>query len=165
MLDAAPPDDARVAARSFWAMALTVPCFVFLRLLDWWSAGAPPHMAWRFGLDLLAYAIAWLGFAVLSHAIAARTGHGKVWPRYIAVWNWCNLVENAMQSLAALPVLLGVPDWTGETLSLVATGWALWLEWYATRSALEVSGIQAAGLTGLDFTIAAFMLGLASSAI
>ena len=100
------------------------------------------------------------GFAVLSHGVAGRIGRAELWPRYIAVWNWCNLVENLMQTAAGVLVLVGMPEWLGQTASLVATGWALWLEWFATRVALRVTGVQAAGLTALDFAMAAFMLGL-----
>ena len=52
--------------------------------------------------------------------------------------------------LAILPRLLGMPDIVFETAWLVATGWALWLEWYATRLALDITGIQAIGLVLLD---------------
>ena len=41
--------------------------------------------------------------------------------------------------------------------------WALWLEWYATRLALDVSGLTAAGVVVLDVTIGLFLVSITGS--
>jgi hypothetical protein len=67
--------------------------------------------------------------------------------------------------LAALvPVGLGLPTWVDETVWLVALGWALWLEWFATRAALAISGWPAAGLVALDLAIGLVVQGFADAA-
>ncbi len=55
--------------------------------------------------------------------------------------------------VASLPPLLGAPEIVGQTAWLVATGWALWLEWYATRLALDISRLQAVGLVLIDLAM------------
>jgi len=135
------------AARSFWAIAVALPAFICLRLL---SGSAGPMPAHDFALDLLSYIVGWLGFAVLSRPVVAAMGAMPRWPRFIVLWNWCNVVQYLLLVVASLPPLLGLPDIVGETAWLVATGWALWLEWYATRLALDVSRLQAVGLVLLD---------------
>jgi hypothetical protein len=139
------------AARSFWAAALCLPAFVCLQLIDLaQQPGLPPHPAHGFALQLLGYTIDWAGFALLTRWLAGTIGRAGAWPRFIAVWNWCNVIQYLLLVTAGLPSLLGLPDIAGQTTWLVATGWALWLEWYATRLALGVTGLQAAGLVLLD---------------
>lgn len=144
-----------VAARSFWAAALCLPAFVCLQLIDLTQQPGPPAHAFvleahGFALQLLAYTIDWAGFALLTRWLVGTIGRGARWPTYVAAWNWCQVVQYLLAVLAILPRLLGMPDIVFETAWLVATGWALWLEWYATRLALDITGIQAIGLVLLD---------------
>ncbi len=149
-----PPDEAMAtAARSFWAAALCLPAFICLHLLDWSQTAAPVPPARGFAMDLLGYAVGWAGFALISRSIAMQLGRGALWPRFVAVWNWCNVVQYLMLVAAGLPVLLGMPDWISQTAWLIAMGWALWLEWFATRLALDIPGLPAAGLVALDVMI------------
>ena len=141
------------AARSFWAAAVCLPAFICLRLLAWTESGLPPHLAHAFGLDVLFYVIGWAGYAVLSHPVVAALGRARRWPRYIATWNWCNVVQYFLLVAAGLPGLLGAPDWLDQTCQLIALGWALWLEWFAARLALEIPPLPAAGLVALDVVL------------
>ena len=139
------------AARSFWAAALCLPAFVCLQLIDLaQEPRLPPHAAHGLALQLLGYAIDWAGFALLTRWLTRTLWRGARWPVFIAAWNWCNVVQYLLLVVASLPPLLGMPDIVGETAWLVATGWALWLEWYATRLALDISRMQAIGLVLLD---------------
>lgn len=141
----------QAAARSFWAAALCLPAFVCLQLIDLaQDPRLPPHFAHGLALQLLGYAVDWAGFALLSRWVVRTMGRLGAWPRFIAAWNWCNVVQYMLLVAASLPPLLGMPVEIGETAWLVATGWALWIEWYATRVALGVGGLQAAGLVLLD---------------
>jgi len=40
-----------------------------------------------------------------------------------------------------------------ETCQVIALGWALWLEWFAARVALELGPLPAAGLVALDVAL------------
>ena len=159
LLIAAPPEaEMAVAARSFWAAAVCLPAFLCLHLLDWASGGVPPAAGRGLMLDLLGYVVGWVGFALLSHRLAGAMGRGALWPRFIAVWNWCNVVQYLMLVVAGLPALLGVPDLVAQTFWLVAMGWALWLEWYATRLALAIPARSAMALVALDFALGILVL-------
>ena len=153
-----------IAKRSFWAAALCLPAFVCLQVIDLaQEPRLPPHAAHGFALQLLGYAIDWAGFALLTRWLAGTIGRGVRWPTYIAVWNWCNVVQYLLLVVASLPPLLGLPAIVGETAWLVATGWALWLEWYATRLALGVNGVQAVGLVLLDEALGFAVLAIIQS--
>jgi len=106
-----------------------------------------------FALDLLSYVIGWIGFALLSRPVVEAMGAAPHWPRFIVVWNWCNVVQYLLLVVASVPGLLGAPGLVQQAVSLVAIGWALWLEWFAIKLALEVSTPAALGLVGLDLSI------------
>lgn len=163
LITAEPSAESQVAIRSFWAAAVCLPAFVCLHVLEWVQSGVPDHPAGGFALALLGFIIDWAAFAVLSHYMASGIGRGRQWPRYIAIWNWCNVVQYLMLTAAALPVLLGLPDWVEQAAWLIAMGWALWLEWYATRLALEVGPFAAAGLTLFDLILGLFVFGFTAA--
>ena len=148
--------DFAAARRSFWAMPLCVPALICLYLAD------RPEMPSARGLatDLIAFVIVWIGFALLSLRLAERIGRGALWPRFIILWNWCTLVQHLVLVAGTLPAVLGAPDWIGQTASLAAVGWALWLEWFATRLALGLPGLAAAGMVALDLALGLLVAGL-----
>ncbi len=157
------PDDAMaLAARSFWAMALAIPGFVALHLIDWAASGDGAWNGRDFAADLLGYIIGWLAFALISHRIATVIGRAALWPRFITAWNWCNVLQYFMLVVGSLPALLGLPDWLVQTCWLVATGWALWLEYFTTRVALALPRGAAIGMVLVDVVLGvALALGMA----
>lgn len=141
------------AARSFWALPLALPAAVCLRLIDWVESGLPAQAGHALGLDLMAFVVGWLGFAVLTFHLVHFVGAGERWPRFIAAWNWCNVVENLLLVLGFIPGLLGAPPLIDEAAQLFAIGWALWIEWFAIRLSLQANGLIAAWLVILDQVI------------
>jgi hypothetical protein len=146
-------DDMAGAARSFWAAAICLPAFICLRLLAWTSEGLPPHAAHEFALDLLTYGIGWCGFAVLSRRLVGAMGLAARWPRCIALWNWCNVVQYLLLVVFSIPGLLGAPALLDQAAQLFGLGWALWLEWFAFRLTLGIGIIPAIGLVAVDVAI------------
>jgi hypothetical protein len=153
------------AARSFWAMAICLPAFVCLRLLAWTDGGAPPHLAHSFAVDLLSYGIGWCGYAVLSYRLVNAMGLGARWPRCIALWNWCNVVQYLLLVLFAIPGLLGAPALLDQVAQLFGLGWALWLEWFAFRLTLGIGVAAAAGLVALDVAIGVLLAAIGVAAV
>lgn len=146
-----------MARHSFAAMALCVPAFVVVQLLAAAAAGAAPTVA---GLlrELAAFVLGWLGFALLSHRLASLLGRAVLWPRFITLWNWCNLIQYLMLLASLVPGLIGLPGWIGQTVWIVAIGWALWLEWSATRLGLGITGAQAAAVVAADMLLGIVLL-------
>ena len=68
-------------------------------------------------------------------------------------------MQYALFIVASLPGVLGVPDWMQQTLSLIALFWALWLEWFAARLALQIGTMPALMLVGLDVLIGLLLAG------
>lgn len=143
-------DDMGAAVRSFWAALLCAPIFIGVLLLTWMQSGRPTDPAHAVALELLSFVISWAGYAVLSRPLVASFGRERRWPRFIAIWNWCNVVQYALLLVASVPGAAGAPFWLSDTMQLVGQGWALWLEWFAIGLALEVSGVQAAVVMAPD---------------
>ena len=141
------------AARSFWAGAICLPAFICLRLLTWTEAGAPPHAAHVLALDLISFGVGWCAFAVLSHRLVGTMGLGARWPRFIAMWNWCNVVQYLLLVMFSIPGLLGAPPLFDQAAQLFGLGWALWLEWFSFRLTLGIGTVAAAGLVAFDVAI------------
>lgn len=153
------------AARSFWAMAICLPAIVCMRLITWLQVGVPADAAHAFSLDVAAYVLGWVGFAVLTFHIVPMFGAGARWPRFIAAWNWCNVVENLLLVLGCIPGLLHAPPVIDQASQIITTGWALWIEWYAAKLALGSSGFVALWLVILDQLIGLLLAGLNVSLI
>ena len=158
-------DDMAGAARSFWAAAICLPAFVCLRLLAWTGGGMPSHPARVFALDLLTFGVGWCGFAVLSYRLVGAMGLGERWPRFITLWNWCNVVQYLLLVVFSIPGLLGVPAPLDQAAQLFGLGWALWVEWFAFRLTLGVSVAVAAGLVALDVAIGVLLAGASAVAM
>ncbi|HUN43596.1 MAG TPA: hypothetical protein VMU81_25145 [Acetobacteraceae bacterium] len=138
------------AARSFWAIPIGLPAIIALRLMTWVESGVSPHPGHELALDLMGYLVGWLGFAWLSFHLVPMLDCAPRWPRYIAAWNWCNVIENVLVVLGSIPGLLGAPPLLDEAAWTFAVGWALWIEWFATRESLGTNGLSAALLVLLD---------------
>ena len=160
LLDVGPAGAPALAGYSFFAALICLPAFAGMRGLDWLGTGAPPGAWHNAVIDLLGFIVGWAGFALASHRLAKALHRAPRWPRFITVWNWCNVLQYVAMLAALVPVLLGLPDWVDETVWLVAMGWALWLEWFATRAALEIPGLPAAGLVALDLVIGLVVEGI-----
>lgn len=151
-------EDARA---SFLAALICLPIFLVLRSLAGPASldGLDPVRA--LAADLIAYVCSWAGFALASLPVAEAMGRGALWPRFIAAWNWANLVQYLVLAVLTLPALMGLPGLLVDTLGLLGLGYAMWLQWFAARAALGVSGLRAAGFVALDFGLSLFLAGLA----
>lgn len=146
------PADMAGAARSFLAAAVGLPPFLILLAIGARGGGpslTPPVLI----LQLLGYIISWAGYAVLSHRLVTALGKEARWPRFIAAWNWVNVVQYLLLLAGVLPALAGAPVWLAQTAALLGQGWALWLEWYAIRLTLETTGLLAAAVMAPDVVL------------
>lgn len=145
--------DRTAAIRSFWAIPLCLPSVVCLKLLDWVAAGVPAHAPLELARTLMEFLVGWLLFVWMSHYMAALLHREAQWPRFIAIWAYCSVVENTLVAIGGLPGPLGAPPVIDQAAALATAGWALWLEWYATRLSLQVGPLIALVLVIADFSI------------
>ena len=147
--------------RSFWAAALAVPTVILRMLMSWASNGVPNDPLHAAGREVIVFLLGWLVFVELTHRLAPMIGGAERWGRFIVLWNWCNVVEGVLVVAGGIPGSLGAPPIVDQSFELVTIGWALWLEWYATRLALGVGTVTAVWLVVLDQSIGIFLASLA----
>jgi hypothetical protein len=145
--------DNTAAIHSFWAIPLCLPAVVCLKLLDWFASGIPSDPPLALGRYLLLFLVGWLAFVLVSHHLTAVISKQALWPRFIAVWAYCSVIENTLVAIGGLPGALGAPSIVDEAAQLVTIGWAFWLEWYAIRVSLQVGTLTALVFLGVDFGI------------
>jgi hypothetical protein len=147
-------DSDRIAAtRSFWAIPLCLPSVVCLKLLDWLATGGPAQAPLELCRYIMAFLVGWLLFVWISHYIASMLHREAQWPRFIAIWAYCSVIENTLVAIGSLPGPLGAPSIIDQAAGLAMTGWALWLEWYAIRLSLQVGPLIALVVVIVDFSL------------
>lgn len=149
--------DNTAAIRSFWAIPLSLPAVVCSKLLDWLATGIPANAPLALGRYLLLFLVGWLLFVLVSHHIATVLNKQSQWPRFIAIWAYCSVIENTLVAIGGLPGALGAPSPLDQACDLITVGWALWLEWYAIRLSLQVGILTALMLLVIDFGIGVFL--------
>lgn len=149
------------AWRSFMAAFICLPAFLAIRFFAWSSIGMPPGGLGRaLAAEITGYAIAWVAFALASLPLADAWGRGAAWPRFIAAWNWTNIVQYLVLLALAVPGALGLPFGLAQVLTLAGLGYAIWLEWFVVRTALGLDGGRAAAIVALDLALGMFLGGL-----
>jgi hypothetical protein len=152
--------DRTAAIRSFWAIPLCLPAVVCLKLLDWLATGIPARAPLALGRYLLLFLVGWLLFVWVSHHMATVLNKQAQWPRFIAVWSYCAIIENALVAIGGLPGALGAPSLVDQACELVTVGWAFWLEWYAIRLTLQVGPLTAVIFLAVDFGMGMFLIAI-----
>jgi len=147
------PGDRTTIIRSFWSIALCLPSVVCRLLMSWADTGVPSAAAHLAAREVIVFVLGWLVFVEATHRLAPMLGRAERWGKYIAVWNWCNVIEGVLVILGGLPGTFGAPAIIDQACELTTIGWALWLEWYATRLAFGVGALTAVGLVLLDQSI------------
>lgn len=155
------PGDRGTIAHSFWSIALSLPSVICRLLMSWRETGIPADAAHLAAREVIVFIVGWLVFVEVTHRLAPMMGRADRWGRFIAVWNWCNVIEGVLVITGGIPGTLGAPAIVDQACELIAIGWALWLEWYATRLALGVGPLAAAGLVLLDQSIGIMLASLA----
>jgi hypothetical protein len=156
--------DMTAAIRSFWAIPLCLPAVVCLKLLDWLATRIPTNVPLALGRYLLLFLVGWLLFVWVSHHMASVLHKQAQWPRFIAVWGYCSVIENTLVAIGGLPGALGFPSMVDQACELVTIGWALWLEWYAIRLSLEVGPLTAMVMLIVDIAIGVAMMAIGALA-
>ncbi|MGD0105111.1 MAG: hypothetical protein ABSC06_13870 [Rhodopila sp.] len=155
------PGDRTTIIRSFWSIALCLPSVMCRLLLSWADTGIPADAARLAAREAIVFVVGWLLFVEVTHRLAPMLGRAERWGRFIAVWNWCNVIEGLIVIVGGVPGALGAPAIIDQACELTTIGWALWLEWYAIRLAFGVGPLAAVGLVLLDQSIGIMLASVA----
>lgn len=149
-LDASPPG----VVRSFFAAVLVAP-FYALMLAVRFAATADAPDPLRFALaEGIAYVVSWVAYPLMMVDIAQAIDRSGRLDLYICTYNWSLVIQNAIVLPLALLVTVGIiPAGPGQLLWLIAVAAVVVYIWFVARSALEISGLMAAGLVIVDIVV------------
>ena len=156
----------KTIVRSFWAIAFCLPSVICRLLMSWADDGRARRCgSSRLAREVIVFVAGLAGVCRSDHRLAPLIGRAERWGRFIAVWNWCNVVEGMLVVVGAFPAHLGRRQSLIRRVELITIGWALWLEWYATRLAFGVGRLTAIWLVLLDQSIGIMLASLAMRSV
>jgi len=143
------------ALRSFFAALIVLPGYAVLVLLRLWDQ-LPQVSALRFiSVEGIAYVVSWTAFALAMHSITRAIGRERNYLGWLCAYNWSQVIQMAAYLPAIAIAESGlVPSSIGDFLVMAVTLAVLVYQWFVARSALEISGVAAAGTVALDFLLA-----------
>lgn len=144
--------------RSFRAALVVAPLFLMLVLVQHEQAEQAAGLLHFLVMEGLAYTIAWFLFPVVMLSVTRWMDREENYIPLIVALNWSNVLRLGAICIAALLAVGGVlPAGLAAIVQLVVFMWALFYEWFVIRTALDVTGGQAAALVALDLVLGALV--------
>lgn len=151
---------------SFFAAALVAPGYAVLIALHLAEAEVTADGLSVVLIHGLAYVISWLAFPLIAYHLCQAMGREAEWLGFVVALNWSKVIQIAAYLPAALIAATAVLGATmGGLITLVVSVAILVYQWFVTRSALDSSGMTAAGLVGVDLILGLAITAFADGAI
>jgi hypothetical protein len=146
--------------RSFYAAALVAPLYALVVLMRPAEDTVPVPLFRFLVVEASTYVIHWVAFPLLMVNVARMIDREERYLGYIVAYNWSAFLQNLVflpLTLLAMAGTFGEP--AGSLLSALALGVILAIDWFVTRTALQVGGAGAAALVllalGVDLLVGA----------
>ena len=138
---------------SFFAAVLAAPGYLALALLSFEETPIANPLR-VFLVESIAYVIGWVAFPLAMVYVARALGREKRYVNYIVAFNWAHVPQVLLfLTGAVLANGLGMTGPATDTLMSILSLAVVVYFWFVAKTAFEVSGLQAAGLVGLDILI------------
>jgi len=141
---------------SFFAAILIAPLFGLLILLQFGNLSIEPSPGpVRFGLAHgIGYVISWTIFPLLMLTVTKLLKREVHFVRYITVYNWTSVLQNALyMPLAILAQMGALPPDAGTFLGLIVLTAVMFYVWFVTRVTLELAPGTAAAIVVFDLVV------------
>jgi len=136
--------------RSFFAALLIAPFYFILLNLRFDEFSNVPAIRF-FALESIAYVIAWVAFPLFMASMVREIKREDNYIRFIVAYNWSAVLQNAIFLPIEILAIAGVlPVDAANLLGLLALVAIVVYLWFIARSALDVTGVMAAGIVGAD---------------
>lgn len=158
--------DAEAFWQSFFAAAIALPGYAILVALHLGEPGSTAAIVSAALIHAAAYVINWTAFPLVTYYAAENMDRGANWMGFVIALNW----SKVLQMVIYLPlVLIAGTELFGQGGGAVLTvgGFVAVLvyQWFVTRTALDIPGAAAAGLTALDVVIGLLITTLTEAAL
>ncbi len=154
------------ALKSFYAAGLLLPFYVFLIVTRWWDELDTLSAAHVFTVEFFRLVIAWTAFPVLMISICKWIDREERFFVYLVAANWATVVAMAVRFPVVLAHRVGLlPEPIVDLLFFAVMSLILVYFWYVKKTALDINGGLAAGLTAADFFLGALIRDVSSAMI
>lgn len=133
--------------RSFSALFLIAPFYLFIASIDWNPDAAGAVAPASPQSQMLSLALQWMLWPAVMIFVTKQIGLGAQYSRYVIVYNWSNVLIIAAIASPAILFRSGIVSFPlTATLSTVLQFATIYLEWYLTRLSLATNGFVAAAI-------------------
>lgn len=158
--------DAEAFWQSFFAAAIALPGYAILvsRHVD--EPGSGAALASAALLHACAYVINWTAFPLVTFYASANLDRAANWMGFVIALNWSKVLQMAIYLPLVLIADTGVfGQGGGAFITVVGFVAVLVYQWFVTRTALDIAGPAAAGLTALDVLIGLVITTMTDAAV
>jgi hypothetical protein len=146
------------ALRSFWVAALLLPPYILLVAVRDGAELSEVPLALVLLVQGIAYVVGWTAFPAAMHLIARLIGRAGEYPGMVAAYNWSAILQIALQLPLLVLMMAGVIDGDGVMgYAFAVLAVIVVYLWFVLKTALNVSGVAAAGLVVLELVITALV--------
>lgn len=159
-------DSAEGVWKSFFAAVLSAPGYGLLLALHLGRNPPEADAASVLAIHLLAYVISWTAFPLAAYYFARGLDREARWTGFVVALNWSKVWQLAIYLPPAVLAGAVIPDpAVAGLVSLAGVIAVLVYQWYVTRSALDIPGPTAAGLTAVDLLLGLLITGSADATL
>lgn len=152
--------------RSFFAAIPVAPFYAIVVALELAERVEPYDLGWAIVVWIVAYAAGWAAFPIVAIFITRLLRLSQGYVPFIIAYNWASVPQTLVWFLV---IMIGAahlaPPALAEFLLLAAFLYILVYQWFVTRTALETTGLTAAGIVILQVLIDVLIQRGASSLI
>jgi hypothetical protein len=158
--------DAEGFWNSFFAAVLVAPGYAILVALHLGSGGPAADWASTFLIHAETYALTWLVYPLVMFYLTAGLQRPERWVPFVVALNWTKVIQLAIYLPMALIAASGVFGPGGSAVAtLIGLGAVLYYQWWVTKTILDLPGLTAFGLTGVDLVLGILITSLADAAL
>ena len=139
--------------KSFNAAVIVAPAYALLLIIRLYEVDARAGLPAIIAVETLAYIIGWVAFPLIMIYVCDRIGRFDRYLRYIAAHNWSNVIQVALFLAVTVISKVFLGGAYAVLLGFAATAAILFYQWFIARTALDIPGLGAAAIVGLDLVI------------
>lgn len=152
--------------QSFFAGVLIAPGYALLVALHLSQSQIAADMVSTVTIHALAYVISWTAFPLVTSVVADTLDRQDNWVGFVIALNWSKVFQMMIYLPLALLAASGALEGDAAGLATLAGLAAILVyQWFVTRSAFQITGLQAAGITGIDLVLGITITVFADAAI
>ena len=140
--------------RSFGAIVLIAPIYLFAVNTDWNAAldsGPSNHSAL---ISLISLCILWVGWPIIALYLLRALSCEKYYARYITVFNWTTVIGVVFMAIPSVLLKVGLANPQAAVfLSYMLLFLMLYFEWYITSKTLATPMGLSAAIVSADFAV------------